>query len=36
MELVLADGLQVTEDPLGGTGVADVDGLHWPRLGVID
>lgn len=36
VELVLADGLQVTEDPLGGTGVADVDGLHGPCLSLID
>lgn len=33
---VLAHRLQLSDGPFGGIGLADVDGLHWPRLGVID
>lgn len=36
VEQILAHRFQITEDPFGGTGVADVDCLHWPRLSVID
>lgn len=36
VEQILAHRFQITEDPFGGTGVADVDCLHWPCLSVID
>lgn len=36
VELVFAHGFQVTHDPLGGAGVADVYSLQWPHFSVVD
>lgn len=36
VELVLAHGLQVTQDPLGGVGVTDVYSLQRPHFSVVD